>query len=176
MLALTRGENQGLNVEPRWPATKVMIDENVFLKLIEAQTLMSPSVELLLVRGYENNSTHLGFFRTLSRWLGIKLFATCYPGRKDEINDIFGANGHDVDGSHVDVSIVLNGKRLRFLPLGVFTSLGRQHLSAAEYLPVINEAKDALRKCGFEIHRNHTESMQIHCDYKDHSVRSDSRP
>lgn len=33
----------------------------------------------------------------------------------------FGANGHDIDGRHIDVSVVLHGKRLRLLPLGVFT-------------------------------------------------------
>ncbi|BBP71384.1 hypothetical protein PHLH6_33880 [Pseudomonas sp. Seg1] len=165
MLTLLKGENQGLKVKPRWPSSEVLIEQNVFLKLIEAQSKLPPSVQLLLVRGYENKSSQLGLFRFLSRWLGIRLFCACYPGRKDEVSDIFGSNGHDVDGSHVDVSIILNGKRLRFLPLGVFTSPSLQHSRAAEHLGVLNEVKAALMQCGFKIHRNPTESMQIHCDF-----------
>jgi hypothetical protein len=166
MLTLLKGEDQGLKVGPRWPSSKVLIEQKVLLKLIEVQSELPSSIQLLLVRGYENKDSHLGFFRILSRWLGIKLFCACYPARKEEISEIFGSNGHDVDGTHVDVSIILNGRRLRFLPLGVFTSLTRQQLRAAEYLSVIEEVKTALERCGFEIHRNQTESMQIHCDYK----------
>ncbi|MGE8392398.1 hypothetical protein HFV04_023875 [Pseudomonas sp. BIGb0427] len=166
MLVLPKGERHGIRVSPRWPSSEVAIDEETFHKLIEAQSTLPPDIELLLVRGYENKNSHLGSFRTLSRWLGIKVFCACYPGRKDEVGEIFGANGHDVDGSHVDVSIVLKGKRLRLLPFGVFTSLTRQRARAAHYLVVIDRVKDALKQCGFDIHRNETESMQIHCDYK----------
>ncbi|WP_433884673.1 hypothetical protein [Pseudomonas vranovensis] len=166
MLVLPKGERHGIRVSPRWPSSEVAIDEETFRKLIEARSMLPPDIELLLVRGYENKTSHLGSFRTLSRWLGIKVFCACYPGRKDEVGEIFGANGHDVDGSHVDVSIVLKGKRLRFLPFGVFTSLTRQRARAAHYLVVIDRVKDALKQCGFDIHRNETESMQIHCDYK----------
>lgn len=166
MLTLPKGESQGLKVKPRWPSSEVLIENNVFLKLIEAQSKLPTSVQLLLVRGYENKNSQLGLFRRLSRWLGIKLFCTCYPSRKGEVKDIFGSNGHDVDGSHVDVSIILNGKRLRFLPLGVFTSLTFQHSRAAEHLTIIKKVKGALEQCGFEIHHNQTESMQIHCDFK----------
>ncbi|MCP3751501.1 hypothetical protein [Pseudomonas sp. SBB6] len=166
MLVLPKGESHGIMVGPRWPSSEVAIDQETLQKLVEAQSTLPPSIELLLVRGYEDKSSSLGFFRTLSRWLGIKVFCACYPGRKDEVGEIFGANGHDVDGSHVDVSIVLKGKRLRFLPFGVFTSLTRQRARAAKYLDVVDRVKDALKQCGFDIHRNETESMQIHCDYK----------
>lgn len=167
MLILLKGEIQGLKVKPRWPSSKVLIEKVVFFKLIEAQSKLPSSIQLLLVRGYENKKSYLGFFRFLSRWLGIKLFCACYPGRKGEVSEIFGSNGHDIDGSHVDVSIILNGKRLRFLPFGVFTSLSRQKLRAEEHLIVIEKVKSTLRQSGFEIHRNQTESMQIHCDYKE---------
>ena len=165
MLILLKGETKGLKVAPRWPSSKVLIEENVFLKLLEVQSKLPSSIKLLLVRGYENKSSRLGMFRHISRWLGIKLFCTCYPRRKSEVDDIFGSNGHDVDGSHVDVSIVLNGKRLRFLPLGVFTSLSLQHSRTEEHLTVIKLVKGALEQCDFSIHHNQTESMQIHCDY-----------
>ena len=165
MLTLFKGESQGLKVAPRWPSSKVLIEKNVFLKLLEVQSKLPSSVKLLLVRGYENKSSRLGVFRHISRWLGIKLFCTCYPSRKSEVGDIFGSNGHDVDGSHVDVSIVLNGKRLRLLPLGVFTSLSLQQSRAEEHLAVIEYVKGTLEQCGFIIHHNQTESMQIHCDF-----------
>jgi hypothetical protein len=166
MLTLLKAENKGLQVKPRWPSSEVLIENNVFDKLMEAQSRLPPTIQLLLVRGYESKSSHLGAFRDLSRWLGIKLFCACYPGRKDEINEIFGSNGHDVDGTHVDISIILNGKRLRFLPLGVFTSPSLQHKRAAEHLSVVENVKSVLEQCGFVIHKNPTESMQIHCDFK----------
>lgn len=166
MLELVKGESQGIRIGPRWPSSKVLIEQNTFNKMVETQSMLPPSVRLLIVRGYESKSSNLGVFRLLSRWFGVRLFCTLYPKRKNEVTDIFGSNGHDVDGTHVDVSVVLNGKRLRFLPFGVFTSLTRQEAVAAQHLVVINKVKDALRQCGFEIHQNQTESMQIHCDYK----------
>lgn len=38
MLTLSKGENHGLMVKPRWPSSEVLIEQNVFLKLIEAQS------------------------------------------------------------------------------------------------------------------------------------------
>ncbi|MFJ7141194.1 hypothetical protein [Pseudomonas protegens] len=166
MLILKKGDNQGLRIGPRWPSAKVLMEREVFLQLLKVQSSLPRSVQLLVTRGYERKSSYLGFFRTLSRWLGIRLFCLCYPGRKEELEDIFGSNGHDVDGTHVDVSIVFNGKRLRFLPLGVFTSPARQQQLQGRYSAVVDEVKDMLKRYGFEIHRNHTESLQIHCDYK----------
>ncbi|SFX03736.1 hypothetical protein SAMN03159327_0414 [Pseudomonas sp. NFPP16] len=166
MLILKKGDHQGLRIGPRWPSSEVSIDARVFAQLLEVQSRLPRSVQLLVTRGYEPNSSCLGFFRILSRWLGIRLFCLCYPRRKQELEDIFGSNGHDVDGTHVDVSIVLDGKRLRFLPLGVFTSPARQEQRKARYSAVVEEVKATLGQCGFQIHRNPTESLQIHCDYK----------
>lgn len=59
-----------------------------------------------------------------------------------------------------------DGKRLRFLPLGVFTPPARQEQRKARYSAVVEEVKATLGQCGFQIHRNPTESLQIHCDYK----------
>ncbi|WP_265533579.1 hypothetical protein [Pseudomonas saponiphila] len=36
----------------------------------------------------------------------------------------------------------------------------------ARYAAVVDEVRKTLRQCGFEIHRNPTQSLQIHCDYK----------
>ncbi|KTC33138.1 hypothetical protein [Pseudomonas sp. ABAC61] len=166
MLILARGNHQGLQVGPRWPSSNVLLDRQVFQQLLEVQSSLPDSVRLLVTRGYENKGSRLGVFRTLSRWLGIKLFVWCYPGRQDEVEDIFGSNGHDVDGTHVDVSIIFNARRLRFLPLGVFTPPSRQGLLKARHGALVDEVKAALVHCGFQIHRNHTESLQIHCDYR----------
>jgi len=108
MLILTEGNHQGLSIAPRWPSSRVMVDNQAFAQLLEAQSRLSCSVQLLVTRGYEYKSSYLGSFRSLSRWLGIRLFCWCYPQRKQELEDIFGSNGHDVDGTHVDVSIVLD--------------------------------------------------------------------
>ncbi|WP_426194507.1 hypothetical protein [Pseudomonas sp. NFXW11] len=174
MLILNRGDNQGLRVAPRWPSSRVLMDQDVFTQVLRAQSRLPGSIRLLVTRGYEQKSSYLGFFRNLSRWLGVRLFCLCYPQRRQELKDIFGSNGHDVDGTHIDVSIVLNGQRLRFLPLGVFTSPARQHLLQARYLAVVDQVKDSLRQSGFEIHRNPTESLQIHCDYRAGRRASDS--
>lgn len=83
----------------------------------------------------------------------------------DEVDAIFGANGHDIDGRHVDVSLVLHGKRLRLLPLGVFTPPRWQHRRIARYAEPVARAKRSLQHCGFVLHHNPTEALQIHCDY-----------
>lgn len=81
-------------------------------------------------------------------------------------NAIFGANGHDIDGRHVDVSLVLHGKRLRLLPLGVFTPPRWQDRRVAHHAEAVAQVKRSLQHCGFELHRNPTEALQIHCDYR----------
>ncbi|WP_241774741.1 hypothetical protein [Pseudomonas protegens] len=55
---------------------------------------------------------------------------------------------------------------MHFLPLGVFTPPARQEQRKARYSAVVEEVKATLGQCGFQIHRNPTESLQIHCDYK----------
>ncbi len=51
MLTLLKGENKGLQVKPRWPSSEVLIENNVFDKLMEAQSRLPPTIQLLLVRG-----------------------------------------------------------------------------------------------------------------------------
>ncbi|MNI87709.1 hypothetical protein D3C73_1449310 [compost metagenome] len=109
------------------------------------------------------------------RRLGIAVFRCCYRHRHDEIDAIFGANGHDLDGRHVDVSLVLHGQRLRLLPLGVFTPLRWQQQRVSRHADAVAAAKDALQRCGFDLHPNATESLQIHCDYRGTTLAEPSR-
>jgi len=94
------------------------------------------------------------------------VFRACYPQRHDEVDAIFGANGHDIDGRHIDVSVVLHGKRLRLLPLDVFTPPRWQHRRTARHAEAIARVKRSLQHCGFELHHNPTEALQIHCDFR----------
>lgn len=165
MITFHKGSTNGLRIAPRWPAAQVQLDPVVFARLRDTQALLPPTIQLLVTRGYEPGGGRLGGFRTLSRRLGMAMFRICYPKRHAEVTDIFGSNGHDLDGRHVDVSIVLDGKRLRFLPLGVFTSLPLQQRRINRHASAISAVKQALLACGFQIHRNPTESLQIHCDY-----------
>lgn len=165
MITLHKGCIHGLRIAPRWPAAQVQLEADVFARLCHAQLQLPAAIQLLLTRGYEPGGGRLGSFRQLSRWLGIALFGACYPHRRDEVTAIFGANGHDRDGRHVDVSIVLHGRRLRLLPLGVFTSLPLQQRRIARHASAIRAVKQALLASGFQIHPNPTESLQIHCDY-----------
>lgn len=166
MMVLAKGEKRGLKINPRWPSSKVLIEGEVFFQLAEIQSKLPRSTQLMVTRGYESNSSNLGCFRWVSRWLGIRVFCFIYPARKEEVDEIFCSNGHDLDGCHIDVSIIFNGGRLRLLPFGVFTSLPQQHLLVAKHYNVIYMVKRALNEHGFKIHSNQTESMQIHCDYK----------
>ncbi len=165
MITLHKGNTDGLRIAPRWPASQVQLEAVVFARLRHAQLQLPTGIQLLLTRGYEPSGGGLGSFRHLSRRLGIALFRTCYPHRCDEVAAIFGTNGHDLDGRHVDVSIVLDGQRLRLLPLGVFTSLPLQQRRIARHASAIHAVKQALLASGFAIHHNATESLQIHCDY-----------
>ncbi|MEI7614408.1 MAG: hypothetical protein WCK63_16025 [Betaproteobacteria bacterium] len=121
-------------------------------------------ISLILTRGYEPRASKLGWLRKLSRIIGIILFKFAYANRGDEVEDIFGSNGHDVDGTHLDVSLTVNGIRVRLLPLSVFTPISWQKRRAEKYSRPIEMVKNALVHNGFSIHRNETESHQIHCD------------
>jgi hypothetical protein len=89
------------------------------------------------------------------------LFST----RHNEVDEIFGANGHDLDGTHVDISIELDGRRLSFLPVSVFTPLRWQARRVKKYRLLLEDVRGALSICGFQIHQNPTESLQVHCDF-----------
>ncbi|HGM5877135.1 TPA: hypothetical protein ACKP4S_001629, partial [Stenotrophomonas maltophilia] len=166
MLTLQRGNHHGLLIAPRWPSTRIQLEEEVLQRLLDAQAMLPVGLRLLLTRGFEPSHSRLGGFRRLVRRLGITLFRACYPQRRDEVDAIFGANGHDIDGRHVDVSLVLHGERLRLLPLGVFTLPRWQHRRVARYAEPVARAKRSLQHCGFVLHHNPTEALQIHCDYR----------
>jgi len=165
MLSLENGIHDGLEVVPRWPSRRVHIDETAWDRLQAVQLALPESVRLIVTRGYEPRTSRLGVARTLFRTIGTRAFGTFFGARRDEIADIFGANGHDVDGTHIDVSIRFHERRLRFLPLGVFTPTSLQNRRSAKYEAALDHARTALTRNGFRIHANRTESLQIHCDF-----------
>ena len=174
-LSLSRGTIDGLCIAPRWPASQVILEAEVLQCLLDAQALLPSTLRLLVTRGFECSQGKLGGFRRLVRRLGIAVFRCCYRHRHDEIDAIFGANGHDLDGRHVDVSLVRHGRRVRLLPLGVFTPLRWQQHRVSRHAEAVAAAKDALQRCGFDLHPNATESLQIHCDHRGTTLAEPSR-
>lgn len=165
MLTLSNGIHDGLEVAPRWPSRRVHIDETAWERLRTVQLALPASVRLIVTRGYEPGASRLGVSRGLFRAIGIRLFGALFGARRNEIADIFGANGHDVDGTHIDVSIRLDEQRLRFLPFGVFTPISLQNRLTARNETALKQVGIALTEGGFRIHRNRMESLQIHCDF-----------
>ncbi|CAB3759183.1 hypothetical protein BPA30113_02334 [Burkholderia paludis] len=164
LLTLTHGVQAGVQIRPRWPARHVHVDTHVLGKLQAIQTELPAQIDLILTRGYEPRASGLGFARRQFRALGIGTFRLLYPARRGELDDIFGSNGHDVDGTHIDVSFSVNGRRIRMLPLGVFTPPGWQQRRVRRCASALAQIQAALTRHGFRIHRNATESLQIHCD------------
>jgi hypothetical protein len=164
MICLVRGGYGGLQICPRWPSSRVLVAPVALERLQIVQADLPGEISLILTRGYEPHASKLGWLRKLSRLAGIVLFKFVYADRGDEVEDIFGSNGHDVDGTHLDVSLAVNGNRVRLLPLSVFTPISWQKRRADKYLQSIEIVKNALVHNGFSIHRNKTESHQIHCD------------
>jgi hypothetical protein len=164
LLTFRRGLHDGLWIHPRWPSSAVVIDRRAWEALKQVHAALPKGVCLVITRAYEPPGTQLSAARGVFRWLGIHLFRLCYAQRINEIEDLFGANGHHTEGTHVDISIKLDGRRLRFLPLGVFTPEAWQRRRVKPVRPVLEMINKALLKAGFTIHRNPTESLQIHCD------------
>ncbi|MDR2327696.1 MAG: hypothetical protein LBE51_20120 [Acidovorax sp.] len=164
MIKLSPGLSQNIIIRPRWPSSAVFVDPDVFIRLQQIQAKLPAEVQLILTRGYEQPHSSLGMLRRIFRQLGIRIFTALYPARKSEVYDIFGPNGHDVDGTHIDVSMAIKGRRIRFLRLGVFTPLSWQKQAIKNNFPYMEMVKNALRAADFEIHKNETESNQIHCD------------
>ncbi len=125
MLTLQRGSHHGLLIAPRWPSTRIQLEEEVLQRLLDAQAMLPAGLRLLLTRGFEPGHSRLGGFRRVERRLGIAVFRTCYPQRRDEIDAIF-----------------------------------------AHHAEAVAQVKRSLQQCGFELHRNPTEALQIHCDYR----------
>ncbi|WP_208456536.1 hypothetical protein [Burkholderia sp. BCC1644] len=128
------------------------------------QSALLAEISLILTRGYEPRASGLGFARRQFRSPGIGTFRLLYPARRDELADMFGSNGHDVDGTHIDVSFSLNGQRVRMLPLGVFTPPFWQRRRVRRCASALAKIQAALMQHGFQIHRNTMESLQIHGD------------
>ena len=164
MICLARGGYRGLRISPRWPSSKVLVSTVALEKLQIVQADLPAEICLILTRGYEPRASKLGWLRKFSRIAGIFLFKFVYANRGDEVEDIFGSNGHDEDGTHLDVSLAVNGNRVRLLPLSVFTPISWQKRRAEKHLQSLEIVKSALVHTGFSIHRNKTESHQIHCD------------
>ncbi|WP_256081017.1 hypothetical protein [Massilia sp. YIM B04103] len=164
LLSLPRGIHAGIHIQPRWPARQVQVDARVIARLSTIQAQLPSAATLILTRGYEPPMSRLGAARTGFRALGIFLFRLFYPGRHAEIADIFGSNGHDTDGSHIDISVMQDGHRIRLLPLGVFTPRSWQLRRVRLHAHLLSIVREALAQQGFLIHHNATESLQIHCD------------
>jgi len=164
LLTLPPGVHAGIQIRPRWPARHVHVDERVLGKLQAIQAELPAELDLILTRGYEPPTSGLGHARRRFRALGIGMFRVLYPDRRNELADIFGSNGHDIDGTHIDVSFSLNGRRVRMLPLGVFTPPFWQQRRVRQCASALAQIQAALMRHGFQIHRNATESLQIHCD------------
>ncbi|WP_230942356.1 hypothetical protein [Burkholderia stagnalis] len=164
LLTLMHGVHAGVQIRPRWPARHVHVDERVLGKLQAIQAELPAELDLILTRGYEPPTSGLGHARRRFRALGIGMFRVLYPDRRNELADIFGSNGHDIDGTHIDVSFSLNGRRVRMLPLGVFTPPFWQRRRMRRCAPALAQINSALIRQGFRIHSNPTESLQIHCD------------
>ncbi|WP_322881486.1 hypothetical protein [Pandoraea sputorum] len=175
LTTLPRGSHGGLRVSPRWPARYVRVDAAVLKALQHIQTQLPEDITLILTRGYEARASRLGFARTWFRKFGIGVFRRLYPNRQHEIPYIFGSNGHDIDGTHVDVSFCASGRRIRMLPLGVFTPSSWQQCRVERHASSLNCILTLLKQYGFQIHRNATERLQIHCDFRlDQEGRSTS--
>lgn len=165
-MILNRGMHGDIAIMPRWPATQVKICPQAFRQLQLAQSKLPSELNLIITRAFEPPGTGLTALRSFSRWMGIQLFSSIYANRKSEVNDIFGANGHDLDGTHVDISIRLDGRRIRLLPLSVFTPDWLQNARINKYQETIEHVFRVLDQVGFDLHRNRTESLQIHCDLR----------
>jgi hypothetical protein len=167
MISLARGSYGGIQISPRWPSSEVLVASIALEKLQLVQADLPGEISLILTRGYEPRASKLGWARKIFRIVGIVLFKFVYAHRGDEVEDIFGSNGHDVDGLHVDVSLAVYGSRVRLLPIGVFTPISWQRRRSEKYSRPIEIVKNALSHHGFNIHRNETESHQLHCDLVD---------
>ncbi len=160
MHALTKGMSKTLLVNPRWPQRHVLVDNQALICLHRAQTFLPLNIKLVLTRGYQPEGTLL----KKCRYGGARLFSFLYKKRRHEICEIFGHNGHAINGTHVDVAIDYNGERLSMLPYGVFTPLWMLTRARRRHQTVLEKVHTALIKAGFVIHKNPTEALQIHCD------------
>lgn len=162
LLTLQRGKHKNILVHPRRFARHVKISSESLERVCLAQSLLPSNLQLVLTRGFESSGILRDSIRYFMRYLGAFLFKLLYPSRKDEVKEIFGSNGHDYDGNHIDVSVLKDDELLRFLPLSVFTPLSVA--SKQDHSETLDIVWRSLTTAGFSIHGNPGEARQIHCD------------
>lgn len=152
------------DVAPRWPYRSVLLSDAALVRLEQAQERLAPlRIRLVLTRGYEPRGP-LNWLHGGARRLGAGCFRILYPRRAGERFAIFSPNGHDHGGDAIDVSVIQDGKRLTFLPWGVFTPDEILRARRRRHEATIAAVWAALEEAGFSIHPNPTEALQIHCD------------
>jgi hypothetical protein len=161
MIELHKGMNSGILIKPRWFAKSVFIDGKAFEAVQKAQSILPSDIRLVITRAYQPEDLSMRFLRLI----GAMVFKFIYPMRAAEIPEIFGHNGHALDGRHVDIGIEYKNKILKLLPFSVFTSLDVVINRSERYTQIIVEVQNALQECGFTIHSNKIEALQIHCDF-----------
>ncbi len=157
----------GIAVRPRWPYKEVLVTPEALAALRKASAAAAgqlPGLKLALIRGYETPVQT--FRRNLLRLLGLSVFFVCYPWRYREIPGIFSPNGHDRSGNHVDVRFSLGGQNVKLLRYGPLTSLPAIRCTMERFDKELKIVRGALEACGFCIHPNISEALQIHCDLK----------
>lgn len=165
MLKLAQTSDAEIVIHPRWPSKYVFITEDSYRQLKKAQLDLSPhNLRLVLTRGYEKENRALKLSRRFMRWAGGAIFCIVYPDRSSERDAIFCPNGHDISGDCIDVGVIRDDIILNLLPRGVFTD--KKNLSTIRSIneQTLNIVWRSLEAAGFSIHKNETESMQIHCE------------
>lgn len=165
MLQLNTKSKCEIFIKPRFPAKSVHIDLDVLEILIDIQKALPHNTRLVLTRGYENPRGVLGLTRSILRLFGIIIFFFMYPRRTKEIFEIFTANGHNQNGKHVDISIMVNGEKINLLPYGVFTPLSIIKKSEDTFKTTISQIEKNLETFGGRLHKNRLERLQIHVDF-----------
>jgi hypothetical protein len=166
MLTLHIGHHQDIEIQPRFPARCVRLDAIIFNRLQAIQKALPQEIRIILTRGYENPNSALGFTRRVLRFTGSILFSLIYPYRFKEIPEIFTSNGHDKDGTHVDISLTVNSIRTNWLPYGVFTSPKIVTKVEKENETLISLIENKIMAMGGSLHRNRLERLQMHIDFR----------
>jgi hypothetical protein len=165
LIELSAEDCTGILVKPRWPYHRVFVSSAAYERLKEAQSGLDLfGISLVLTRGLENEGAVFRLLHKVGRWVGACIFCFLFPSRCSEARDIFGSNGHDASPNCIDVGIVVAGQPITLLPRGLFTSKTRMEHAYLAHRDVVEKVFAALRTCGFCIHTNRTEALQIHCE------------
>lgn len=153
-----------IKVAPRFPYRRVIVAREALRRLENAQGKLEPDVRLVLTRAFEPGNLVVRMIHAIGRKIGARLFGLFFPRRILECQEIFSSNGHDRDGTHLDVSVEYRGRVKKLLPLGVFSSACQLELVRRRESSLLHSVYQALTTSGFRIHNNPTEALQIHCD------------